>query len=252
MDKQENRNKEKIIGLIKQKDISLADLKENATRQACFYHLPSLIEKKIIRPYIKGTGLKDDNIFYTFINDYEQPQDVLKLINTMCDTNIAVSSQAIPAFINLYLDRAKETFVIEKKLAIEMQEKRIPELLESETILNVYNSSSIDYDPFTYELRVDKEGLSFEEFKEKVKERIEGSVQENIQYHNAKHFEDFTPIVTQAAKELAYAIMCNMSPGLKEKAAFSLTLKNENGGYNLIDKNGTVVNEEKQYSWDKF
>ena len=42
-----------------------------------------------------------------------------------------------------------------------------------------------------------------------------------------------------------------MSPGLKEKAAFSLTLKNESGGYDLIDKSGLNEKEKMKVMQEK-
>lgn len=234
-------NKEKILSLIKQKDISLAELKKNATRQACFYHLPMLVEKNLIKPYVKGSGLNDEDIFYTYVDNYEQPQYVLNMINKMCDT------QVISDFVNLYMDRAEKTFIINKKEAIENQEKRRIRLIDEGDKLY---DSDIPLDSFyrlELPLQIDKKGLTREEYTEKIKKQVSEVVTSGIQYHNKQKFEDDAPRIKQEATELAFAILCNMSPGLKEKAAFSLTLKNESGGYDLIDKSG-VTNKEKRNS----
>ncbi len=99
---QGKRHREKILSIIKDKgQVSLAELRKNTTRQAVHYHIPELCKEKLIRPYIKGSGLKDEEIFYTFIQRYERPQDILGLMEEMCDKDTSVAAQACNEFIEL-------------------------------------------------------------------------------------------------------------------------------------------------------
>lgn len=103
--KNRNRHEKTIITLVKQKDTSLAELREKTSRQAVLYHIPKLYEDNLIRAYIKGAGVKDDEIFYTFVNRYEYPQEIRKLIDCMCVNDIQVEPQFFNEFVELYIKR---------------------------------------------------------------------------------------------------------------------------------------------------
>lgn len=106
--KNRNRHEETIITLVKQKDTSLAELRKKTSRQAVLYHIPKLCTENLFRVYVKGSGVKDEEIFYTFVNNYKYPQDVLKLINEMCNYNTAQASQAFNDFVKLCIGKGAQ------------------------------------------------------------------------------------------------------------------------------------------------
>lgn len=246
----------KILEFIKQKgEVSIAELDEIKvvpSRQTLRYNLRKLCMDKSIIIFIKMKAEggfvvpREDEMFCTVINEYEQPQYVLNLINQMCGT------QVISDFVNLYMDRAEKTFIINKKEAIENQEKRKIRLIDEG--IKLYDSD-IPLDNFyrlELPLQIDKKGLTREEYIGKIKKQVSDEVNYEIQGHSEHKFEDIASKEKQEATELAFAILCNMSPGLKEKAAFSLTLKNESGGYNLIDKSGVTEKEKRNLVMERW
>lgn len=109
----------KILEYIKQNgSVSLAELEKlGIKRQTLRYNLRKMCREKLIRPFIKmkpNVGFvfpEDDEIYFTYTNSYEYPQDVLKLINEMCGNDIPLASQAHNEFISLCVEKGgKEEF----------------------------------------------------------------------------------------------------------------------------------------------
>ncbi len=67
-----------------------------------------MCKDKLIRPFIKmkpNAGfvlLEDDEIYFTYINGFEYPQDVIQLIDQMCCEDVNTASQAFEVFVDLY------------------------------------------------------------------------------------------------------------------------------------------------------
>lgn len=109
----------KILEYIKQNDsVSLAEFERlRIKRQTLRYNLRKMCREKLIRPFIKmkpEVGFvfpEDDEIYFTYTNRYEYPQDVLKLITDMCGNDIPLASQAHNEFIRLCMEKgSKEEF----------------------------------------------------------------------------------------------------------------------------------------------
>lgn len=98
---------ETILRLLEKRDVSLAELKKKTSRQAIHYHLPILYRGGRIKPYIKGdgTGLKDEDIFYTLTKRYEHPQEIIELCNEMQSADKIIRDRAKRKFINLCIKR---------------------------------------------------------------------------------------------------------------------------------------------------
>lgn len=214
--------RDEIINRITKKGYAtLKELKEikNTTRQNIQYHIKILCENNKIQPQIKGTGLKDEEIFYTLFND-EHPTNVLNLIGRMCSVDVATSEKAIIEFVNLYVKRTEMSVNIWREKVIQKEEKQRqysydyhlklygskgrPDLLERFSSIEQYQKYLEDQGKEIFEQNT---SLKEEELKKEVQ--------------NAK----------QNAIRLAHALICGAFP--KEKAAFSLTCKNEDGSYNL-------------------
>lgn len=88
--------REKIIRLLHDKDMDARDFPKNGvTRQARSYHIPELIKEKLVRSYEK-----DGHVYYSLIKHYEQPQDIIKLIEKMKSND-----QAVKTFESLCISR---------------------------------------------------------------------------------------------------------------------------------------------------
>jgi hypothetical protein len=100
--KEENKNiREKIIHYIENKgSANLVELKKLGIRQTVQYNIRNLCKDYIIRAHIEGTGLKDDEIFFTIVNRYEHPQYVKRLIDQMCYDNTTLAAQSFKDFIH--------------------------------------------------------------------------------------------------------------------------------------------------------
>lgn len=117
--------KDKILKEIQKKGFaSLAELTAiYETRHVVLYHIRKLIKNEDIRVYIKirrdseSRSILDEEICFTFANRYEDPQDVLNLINEMCEDNSKLRGQAKLKFIDLYVERVKTTEPARKRLA---------------------------------------------------------------------------------------------------------------------------------------
>ncbi|MCG2736602.1 MAG: hypothetical protein L6282_09440 [Candidatus Methanoperedenaceae archaeon] len=101
------KHRETILKLLEKRDVSLTELKKKTSRQAIHYHLPILYKSGRIKPYIKGdgTGLKDEDIFYTLTKRYEHPQEIIELCNEMQSTDKIIRDRAKKKFINLCINR---------------------------------------------------------------------------------------------------------------------------------------------------
>lgn len=100
--KTEKKISEQIYEYIKKKgSVSLEELRKKWYRQAILYNIPKLCKDNRIKSYIKGSGLKDNEIFYTILQPYEQPQDIKELIERLTSTDKTVSSQAFEEFVKL-------------------------------------------------------------------------------------------------------------------------------------------------------
>lgn len=112
--------KQNIKTLIKSNGkASLTEIKKlNKAHQPVLYNLRRLLAENEIRPHIevnheivKSIGITDNELFFTLVNRYEYPQDVLKLINDMCGENLELASQAHNEFIRLCMEKgSKEEF----------------------------------------------------------------------------------------------------------------------------------------------
>lgn len=107
--------KGKILEYIKQKSsVSLAELEKlDIKRQTLRYNLRKMCRDKLIRPFIKmklGVGFvlpEDDEIYFTYTNGFEYPQEVKQLIDQMCSEDVNTASQAFEVFVDLYKERDK-------------------------------------------------------------------------------------------------------------------------------------------------
>lgn len=105
-------NETKILDHIKQKSgIGITELEKlNISRQTLRYNLRKLcVEKQIkaiikVNPEIKGFEMpKDEEIFFMYMSfKYECPQDIVRLIDTMCSNDSIIASSAFEEFIGLY------------------------------------------------------------------------------------------------------------------------------------------------------
>lgn len=117
--------KDKILKKIQKNGLaSLAELTAiHETRHIILYHIRKLIKNEDIRAYIKikqdseSRSILDEEIFFTFANRYEDPQDILNLITEMCGDNSELRGQAKLKFIDLYVERVKTTEPARKRLA---------------------------------------------------------------------------------------------------------------------------------------
>lgn len=102
------RHKKNILECIKQRgSVSKAELKKKWLRQSIRYNIPQLCKEGLIRPYIKGNGLNDEDIIYVYVNKFDYPQEVLELMERMCDRDISKASKGFDDFIDLYMRRLK-------------------------------------------------------------------------------------------------------------------------------------------------
>ncbi len=90
-----NETREKIIKQLENRDMNKRDFyKSGVSRQARSYHLPILMKEGVIKSY-----KKDGINFYTLIKRYEQPRDIIKLIEKI------PSEGAIKTFKRLCITR---------------------------------------------------------------------------------------------------------------------------------------------------
>ncbi len=108
---------EKILDYLKRNGkASLKELKQlHKQHQQISYNIRRLLSEKMIRAHIeidvgivKSIGITEDEIFFTLINRYEYPQDILNLISKMCCKDTSKASQAFIEFINLCKEKGLE------------------------------------------------------------------------------------------------------------------------------------------------
>lgn len=112
--------KQKIKNYLKEKGkANLKELKElykKTEANQVTYNIRRLLAENEIRPHIeidpkipvKPIGIADKEIFFSLINRYEAPQDILKLIEDMQSKDIPFALQAQNEFINLCMNRGSE------------------------------------------------------------------------------------------------------------------------------------------------
>lgn len=108
MDMSKDETKNKIKDTIElEGSANYAKLRKLGTRQTVNYNLRQLCRERVIQPYLnigEEDGFvcpRDDEIFFTFANKYEYPQDVKKLIDVMCDKDSNIVTQNLKTFIDL-------------------------------------------------------------------------------------------------------------------------------------------------------
>ncbi len=102
--KEKTTKRDIMLVYIQQKvEASLADLRKKfkEDRRAIHYNLPILYEEGKIRCFIKGNGLKDDDIIYTVVDKRTLPQYITKLIKEMCGDDYSLSELKKNEFIEL-------------------------------------------------------------------------------------------------------------------------------------------------------
>jgi|GEM_PF-6775222 len=106
-------HKKKILDYLKRNgETSLSKIKSlDKAHQNITRNLRLLLKDKEIRVFlkintdiIKAISLTDDEIFYSCINKYQYPQDIINLIDEMQSQDKEISKQAYDEFIKLYLN----------------------------------------------------------------------------------------------------------------------------------------------------
>lgn len=257
----------KITEFIRQKgDVSLFELnKKKITphHQTTNRNLRILCKEGTIRAFLKinpeisQVFPKPNEIFLTIVNKYDNPQVILELINKMCSSDISLSNQAKSGFIDLYVKKAEKTVSDETERFITDWKKTNSDRLYKG--IKIYDENIPRYEVEDVYLYVDKEGLTREDYIEKIKENIERAFQLNTQKFDPtrdrktfklvepqkyvkelekRKYKENIEIVTQSANRLAGALMSGMFIE-KEKVAFSLTYKNKDGDYDIIGMDAT-------------
>jgi hypothetical protein len=257
----------KIIEFIKQRgEVSLFELyKEKITphHQTTNRNLRILFKEGMIRVFLKISPEvlqvfpRSNEIFLTVVNKYDNPQVISELIKRMCGSDISLSNQAKSDFIDLYVKKAEKIVSDETERFITDWEKTNSDRLSKG--IEIYDENIPRYEVEDSYLYEDKEGLTREDYIEKIKENIERAFQYNTQEYDPerdhftfklvepqKYIEDLekrkymekAEIVSKSANRLANALMSGMFIE-KEKVAFSLTYKNKDGNYDIIGMDAT-------------
>lgn len=118
---------------VKIKDLIIQKIQENGCaslaelalvherRHNILYHVRKLMQNNRIRVYIQikqdsqSRSILDDEIYFKLAN-YDDPKDVLNLINEMCGNNSEIREQAKLKLVDLFVDRAKTTELARKRL----------------------------------------------------------------------------------------------------------------------------------------
>lgn len=252
----------KIIESIRQRgEVSLYELykkKITPSHQTTNRNLRILCKEGKIRTFLKISPEilqvfhKPNEVFFTMINNYDSPHKVLDLINTMCGSDISVSSQAMSDFIDLYIKKAEDTVSYETKRYMDSWKRTNSDRLSKG--IKLYDENISRYEIEDAYLYTDKKGLTREDYIENIKENIERAFQYNTQKFDStrdsktfklvepqkyieelekRKYKENAEIIAHSAKRLAYALMSGMF-NEKEKVAFSLTYKNKDGDYDII------------------
>ncbi|VVB86208.1 Uncharacterised protein [uncultured archaeon] len=128
-------HKQNILNCIKKneetnKETNLAELKKlNKQHQPILYNIRRLLSDGTIKPYIKidskvvkSIGITDNEIFFTIVNNYEYPQDVLKLIDVMCGDEKSRVPQAYEHFISLCMEKGSKDELEKMKKDLEKRD----------------------------------------------------------------------------------------------------------------------------------
>lgn len=144
-----DETKKKIKETIEGKgSASLAELKKLGNRQTINYNLRQLCREKVIRPSLnirEDNGFvcpRDDEIFFTFANNYEYPQDVTNLVDEMCVKETNLASQKLKEFLALCLCQGIHDYVA-RKLAFALMSGLVPNLKEKISFELTFNKGLV-------------------------------------------------------------------------------------------------------------